>query len=81
MCSTTTRAMARPMLLSMQEPSCDLSRIRAKESVVRRMFADVEADIYVMINGDATYDAASVREMVAKTAGRKPGYGERRPQV
>ena len=26
---------------------------------MRRMFADVDADIYVMADGDATYDAAS----------------------
>ncbi|MDF0604657.1 glycosyl transferase [Neisseriaceae bacterium TC5R-5] len=28
------------------------------------MFADVEADIYVMVDGDATYDAASVLKLV-----------------
>jgi hypothetical protein len=37
-----------------------------KGNVVRRMFADVEADIYVMVDGDATYDAASVRRLVDK---------------
>src|SRR5208282_5232965 len=30
-----------------------------KGNVVRRMFADVEADIYVMVDGDGTYDAAA----------------------
>ncbi len=34
-------------------------RIQGKGAVVRRMFADVDADIYVMADGDATYDAAS----------------------
>jgi len=34
--------------------------------VVRRMFADVEADIYVLVDGDATYDACSVRAMIAR---------------
>ena len=29
-----------------------------KGNVVRRMFADIEADIYVMVDGDGTYDAA-----------------------
>lgn len=29
---------------------------RGKGNVVRRMFADVEADLYVMVDGDATYD-------------------------
>jgi glycosyltransferase involved in cell wall biosynthesis len=31
---------------------------QGKGNVVRRMFADIEADIYVMIDGDDTYDAA-----------------------
>jgi glycosyltransferase involved in cell wall biosynthesis len=34
-------------------------RMQGKGNVVRRMFADVDADIYVMADGDATYDAAS----------------------
>ena len=33
-------------------------RMQGKGNVVRRMFADVEADIYVMADGDATYEAA-----------------------
>ncbi|WDR06623.1 glycosyltransferase family 2 protein [Devosia rhodophyticola] len=37
---------------------------RGKGNVVRRMFADVEADIYVMADGDHTYDAARSGEMV-----------------
>jgi glycosyltransferase involved in cell wall biosynthesis len=37
-----------------------------KGNVVRRMFADIEADVYVMVDGDATYDAASVRCLVDK---------------
>jgi glycosyltransferase involved in cell wall biosynthesis len=32
--------------------------------VVRRMFADVDADIYVLVDGDATYDAASAPRMI-----------------
>lgn len=40
--------------------------LRGKGNVVRRMFADVEADVYVMVDGDATYDAASVRLLVDK---------------
>ena len=32
---------------------------QGKGHVVRRMFADIDADIYVMVDGDATYDAAS----------------------
>lgn len=35
-----------------------------KGNVVRRMFADVEADIYVLADGDATYDASSAVAMI-----------------
>ncbi|HEY0210804.1 glycosyl transferase, partial [Acerihabitans sp.] len=37
-----------------------------KGNVVRRMFADIEADIYVMVDGDATYDAASCPLLINK---------------
>jgi glycosyltransferase involved in cell wall biosynthesis len=37
---------------------------RGKGNVVRRMFADVEADVYVMADGDGTYDAAAAPRMV-----------------
>lgn len=40
-------------------------RQQGKGHVVRRMFADVDADIYVMADGDATYDASSAPFMVA----------------
>jgi glycosyltransferase involved in cell wall biosynthesis len=39
---------------------------QGKGYVVRRMFNDVEADIYVLVDGDATYDAPSAPAMVAK---------------
>jgi glycosyltransferase involved in cell wall biosynthesis len=32
---------------------------QGKGHVVRRMFNDVEADLYVLVDGDATYDAPS----------------------
>ncbi len=38
--------------------------LQGKGNVVRRMFADVEADVYVLVDGDDTYDAASAPEMV-----------------
>ena len=41
-------------------------RMQGKGHVVRRMFADVEADIYVMADGDATYDAAVAPDLVRK---------------
>jgi len=40
--------------------------LRGKGNVVRRMFADVDADIYLMIDGDATYDVGGARQMVAR---------------
>ncbi|MBB5708823.1 glycosyltransferase family 2 protein [Sphingomonas xinjiangensis] len=39
-------------------------RMQGKGNVVRRMFADVDADIYVMADGDATYDASVAPAMV-----------------
>lgn len=41
-------------------------RRQGKGHVVRRMFADVEADIYVLVDGDATYDAPSAPLMIDK---------------
>ncbi len=35
-----------------------------KGNVVRRMFADIDADLYVMADGDGTYDASKAAEMV-----------------
>ena len=39
-------------------------RIQGKGAVVRRMFADIDADVYVMADGDATYDANSAFRLV-----------------
>jgi hypothetical protein len=58
--------------------SCDLTVKRAIEAgaivrsvtrqgkghVVRRMFADIEADVYVLVDGDDTYHAASAPSMI-----------------
>jgi glycosyltransferase involved in cell wall biosynthesis len=41
-------------------------RKQGKGHVVRRMFADVDADIYVLVDGDATYDASSAPRMIEK---------------
>ena len=38
--------------------------LQGKGNVVRRMFADIEADIFVLVDGDDTYDAASAPAMV-----------------
>lgn len=39
-------------------------RMQGKGNVVRRMFADIDADVYVMADGDATYDASVAPLMV-----------------
>ena len=38
--------------------------LQGKGNVVRRMFADIEADAYVLVDGDDTYDASAAPEMV-----------------
>ena len=40
-------------------------RLQGKGHVIRRMFADIEADIYVLVDGDDTYDSAAAPAMVA----------------
>lgn len=37
-----------------------------KGNVIRRMFSQIEADIYVMVDGDDTYDASQAPELVEK---------------
>lgn len=39
--------------------------LQGKGHVVRRMFSDIEADVYIMVDGDATYHAASAPAMIA----------------
>src|SRR6516225_3445642 len=38
--------------------------LKGKGNVVARMFADVEADVYVMVDGDNTYVAASAPVLI-----------------
>ncbi len=38
--------------------------LQGKGNVMRRMFSDIEADVYVLVDGDDTYHAASAPEMV-----------------
>jgi glycosyltransferase involved in cell wall biosynthesis len=57
---------------------------QGKGNVVRRMFADIEADIYVLVDGDDTYDAfvapALVRKLVNENldivSGRRIATGQ-----
>jgi glycosyltransferase involved in cell wall biosynthesis len=39
-------------------------RYQGKGNVIRRMFADIEADIYVLADGDLTYDASAASSLV-----------------
>jgi glycosyltransferase involved in cell wall biosynthesis len=39
--------------------------LQGKAQVMRRLFADVEAEVYVMVDGDDTYHAASASRLVA----------------
>jgi glycosyltransferase involved in cell wall biosynthesis len=39
-------------------------KARGKGNVIRRMFSDIEADIYIMVDGDDTYEAHKSIEMV-----------------
>ena len=41
-----------------------IERMRGKGNVVRRMFSDVEADVFVLVDGDDTYDARCAPELV-----------------
>jgi glycosyltransferase involved in cell wall biosynthesis len=45
--------------------------LQGKGNVVRRMFADIEADAYVLVDGDDTYDAASAPAMVRLLSGQR----------
>src|SRR3954454_13184951 len=46
-------------------------RQQGKGHVVRRMFADIDADVYVMADGDLTYDPAAAPAMVAMLLGEQ----------
>ncbi len=40
--------------------------LQGKGHVVRRMFSDIDADVYLLVDGDDTYDAASAPAMIAR---------------
>jgi glycosyltransferase involved in cell wall biosynthesis len=46
-------------------------RQQGKGHVVRRMFADIDADLYVMADGDLTYDPKAAPEMVKMLLGEQ----------
>ena len=57
-------------------------RRQGKGHVVRRMFGDIDADVYVLVDGDATYHAPSVHAMIARLldSGLDMVVGARRDQ-
>ena len=44
---------------------------RGKGQVVRRMFQEVEADCYILVDGDDTYDAESAKKMIDLVLNKK----------
>ncbi len=42
---------------------------QGKGNVVRRMFADIQADVYILVDGDDTYDAGAAPQLIAKLIG------------
>ena len=54
-------------------------RLQGKGHVVRRMFADIDADVYVLVDGDDTYDAAAAPGMLRHADRAATGHGQRRP--
>lgn len=48
---------------------------QGKGNVVRRMFREVDADIYVLADGDDTYPAEEVHKLIGPIVERKSGYG------
>jgi glycosyltransferase involved in cell wall biosynthesis len=39
---------------------------QGKGNVISRMFADIDADVYVMVDGDGTYDSSQAQQLVDK---------------
>lgn len=58
-----------------------VERLLGKGNVVRRLFADVEADVYVLVDGDDTYDPESAARLVRvlETEGLDMVVGTRMP--
>jgi len=51
-------------IASQNEATVQVVGLKGKGNVVRRLFADIDADIYVMADGDDTYDADSVTALI-----------------
>jgi glycosyltransferase involved in cell wall biosynthesis len=61
---------------------------QGKGNVVRRMFADVDADVYVLVDGDMTYDPSAAGQLIDRliadnldmVVGTRVGTGEAFPK-
>ena len=51
---------------------------QGKGNVVRRMFADIEAEVYVLVDGDGTYDAPSAAAWCDMLLDELARHGQRR---
>lgn len=47
-----------------------VERLSGKGNAVRRLFADVEADVYVLVDGDDTYEAADAPTLIEAMVGQ-----------
>ena len=70
-------------IASAEAAGAEVERVaqQGKGHVVRRMFANVEADIYLLVDGDGTYDAASASRVPASSSSRSsvPSASTRSP--
>ena len=46
-------------------------RQQGKGNVVRRMYADIDADVYVLVDGDDTYDAGAAPRLIERLVGER----------
>ena len=47
---------------------------QGKGNVMRRMFREIDAEAYILVDGDDTYPAEAAPEMVAAVTGRQPTW-------
>ena len=75
--TTTTHATTRARSRAAAGAIVRSETFQGKGNVVRRMFADVEAEVYVLVDGDGTYDAARAAAW-SRCCSQVARHGERR---
>lgn len=68
MCTTTIPATERVRLPRGAGAVVRRERMQGKGSVIRRMFREIDADCYLMVDGDDTYPAEDAPAMAARRA-------------